>query len=167
MGVIVISDDNQGRKQKIGYGGPLIVAVFLTLLLGLSLYTGGPYDDGGSLRWYQDGLVMAQDRLKAEGEKLWDDDAQSINNCLPAGGTFRGNSTTTWWGKEGNFETCYQYNDLATYCWTKSFQDEDKLYGYFQCVPIGGGKAWHAIDAKFVNPVTQPDSCGSPCQGQH
>ena len=52
------NDDNHRGKKKNGYGGRPIVAVILTLVLGLSLYVGGPYYDGGaSLRRYAGNLV--------------------------------------------------------------------------------------------------------------
>ena len=46
---------DQEWKTKKGYG-PIIVALCLALLLGLSLYAGGPYD-GDSLRRNGDNIV--------------------------------------------------------------------------------------------------------------
>ena len=91
------------------------------------------------------------------------------NRCVPAEGAFGGVSTTSDSGESDPFETCYQYNGETTYCWTKSWGSDltDNGPTYYQCVPDGGGKAWKAIDAQYVNPVTQPNSCGPPCQGQH
>ena len=86
--------------------------------------------------------------------------------CRTACGKFGGKSTISPYGKTYPFETCYQINDESTYCWTKSYYKNKKEDGghnrYYQCVPIGD--AWHDIDAKYVNPVTQPNSCGDPCQ---
>ena len=80
------------------------------------------------------------------------------------------------------FETCYQFWDEETYCWTKSFYYNDMSsdsedgdggnVGYFQCVPNGGGEGWHEVDPPclvevyFVSVVRSP-SCGPPCHGQH
>ena len=86
--------------------------------------------------------------------------------CLPAGGTFGGTSTTTWYGKSVPFETCYQLGDDPTYCWTKAWFSPG--FGkYYQCLPDGGNDAWHDIDPKYVNPVTDPKSCGMPCHEVH
>ena len=68
-------------------------------------------------------------------------------------------------GQSYHFETCYQFDNLEEYCWTKAYYLNH--IGWFQCIPDGGGKAWKAIDAQYVNPVTQPNSCGPPCGGQH
>ena len=99
--------------------------------------------------------------------------------CYPAGGTFNGvgQSVTTWWGKSYPFQTSYQFNGLATYCWTNAYyyyderdDDDPAISGggghydysnYFQSVPNGGGDAWHHI---FLD---VPFPCCSPCQGQH
>ena len=74
-------------------------------------------------------------------------------------------------GESYYFETCNQFDKLETYCWTKSYLGLKKgVPGatlYYPCIPNWGGKAWHAIDAEYVNPVTHPNSCGSLCQGQH
>ena len=70
-------------------------------------------------------------------------------------------------GESYYFETCNQFDKLETYCWTKSYLGPKGASGatlYYPCIPNWGGKAWHAIDAEYVNPVTHPNSCGSPCQ---
>ena len=33
------------------------------------------------------------------------------------------------------------------------------------CIP--NGDAWQTVNPKYVNPVTDPKSCGMPCQDQH
>ena len=43
-----VTKDHEDWKKKKGYG-PIIVAVSLALLLGLSLYMGGHFDDGTNL----------------------------------------------------------------------------------------------------------------------
>ena len=48
-------------------------------------------------------------------------DVRDPGACLPAGGTFGGDSTTTNLGKNSAFETCYQLAEEVKYCWTKSF----------------------------------------------
>ena len=44
----ITTKDHEDWKKKKGYG-PIIVAVSLALLLGLSFYTGGPIDGGTNL----------------------------------------------------------------------------------------------------------------------
>ena len=105
---------------------------------------------------------------------LWlDDDYQSGSviyiypnkgPCFPVGGTFGGVSTTSVYAYYA-FETCWQFDQLETYCWTKAYLSWDGTF--YQCIPNGGGKSWYTIDAKYVNPVTQPNSCGKPCHNQH
>ena len=51
-------DDGHRGRKKTGYEGPLIVAVVLTLMLGLSrYYAGGGPSDGGSLNHSGGNLV--------------------------------------------------------------------------------------------------------------
>ena len=79
--------------------------------------------------------------------------------CFPADGTFSGVSTTTSNGKGSPFETCYQHGNEAKYCWSKSHYG---FHDWFECIPIGPN--WHTVDPKYVNPVTNPYSCGLPCK---
>ena len=106
--------------------------------------------EDGSLTTDVEGLVVAT-RGKVEP-------------CLTAKGAFGGVSK---FGSDGSyffaFETCYQFNDETTYCWTKSYSQSGGCYNY--CLPNGDG--WQAIDAEYVNPVTTPNSCGTPCHDQH
>ena len=158
-GTTTAASKDQEWKTKKGYG-PIIVVMCLALLLGLSLYAGGPYD-GDNLRRYDESIVDGSATSAVQGGA----------GCYPgAAGTFNGvgQSVTTWWGKNYPFQTCYQFNSLKTYCWTNSYYYYDERYGktfdysnYFQCVPNGGGDAWHHI---FLD---VPFPCGSPCQGQH
>ena len=97
-----------------------------------------------------------------------------IAPCLPAGGTFSGKSKNTDDGVDGNFETCYQLGKYDVYCWSKSFRD-DNTGDYWECypniVPQGPNNpnhdAWYPVDPQYVNPVTHPYSCGSPCQDMY
>ena len=87
------------------------------------------------------------------------------DSCVPAVGTFSGTSTTTSDGKDNPFETCFQYGNYDKYCWTKSWFASDDDFGHGNW-----GGQWNSIDnddMRYVNPVTDPYSCGSPCQGQH
>ena len=89
---------------------------------------------------------------------------------LPAGGTFTWKSRTTDDGEDGNFETCYQLGNYDNYCWSKSYRNDDG--DYFECYPSPVPKgphnpnndAWYPVDPQYINPVTNPYSCGSPCQ---
>ena len=92
--------------------------------------------------------------------------------CLPAGGAFGGVSTMTDNGGNGvAFETCFQFGNNFTYCWTKSYSwYENSDSGNSLCAP--NGDAWHAILADYVvtagvDSKTNPKRCGTPCQGQH
>ena len=87
--------------------------------------------------------------------------------CQPAVGTFNGISIDS--AKSNPFETCFQFGDEDKYCWTKSYYHLRDYYSdnyWDTCVPIG--KDWHSVGiaphAKSVNPVTQPNLCGDPCQ---
>ena len=98
--------------------------------------------------------------------------------CLVAGGTFSGTNTRDGkYGKVVAFENCYQArdnkgNDIVPwqYCWTKSYHSSlcDMLstnaYCYLPCVPTGN---WVELDPRFVNPVTDPHSCGPPCENMY
>ena len=96
--------------------------------------------------------------------------------CVPAGGTFGGVSTTSS-DESYAFETCFQFGNHHTYCWTKSYlYDDDDGFGdsgngpnFAPCAPKGD--AWQAINADYVitpgvDPKTNPKRCGTPCQGQ-
>ena len=95
--------------------------------------------------------------------------------CLSASGKFPGYSTTTQVGEGYPFETCYQLDGEATYCWTRSYEydctivrGEVRNYRqclYKQCIP--DGNLWQFVDAYYVNPVTHPNSCGTPCLVMH
>ena len=85
--------------------------------------------------------------------------------CLPAGGTFGGVSHTTSDSESYAFETCFQFGNHHTYCWTKSYYQGS----FLPCGPIGD--AWKSINADYVitpgvDPKTNPKRCGTPCQGQ-
>lgn len=89
--------------------------------------------------------------------------------CLPASGTFSGISYTGWQRQSYPFETCFQLGDASTYCWTKSYFCTQKHWNssrnYCFCAP--DGDKWQPISAEYVNPVTHPNSCGSPCLEIH
>ena len=113
-------------------------------------------DVGSSYTTTAEGLIVA-----TEGND---------DSCVPAGGTFSGTSTTTSVGEDGHFETCFKYGSYDKYCWTKSVFHNDFGGGsWFQCDPNPRGGQWNSIDndMQYVNPVTHPYFCGSPCQGQH
>merc|ERR1711865_713057 len=50
------------------------------------------------------------------------------------------------------------------YCWTKSYR-KSGVGNYKYCLPDGDG--WNYFDPTYVNPVTHPFSCGSPCHDVH
>ena len=144
------TNDHGYGKMKTGYWGPIIVTVtvFLTLLLGCSMYVGGPSDCGS---------------LDHSVGTIVDGTAMSASPCVPATGTFVQNHCDTFFLNCVNpFDTCWQFNDDRTYCWTQSQYSENCYGNYCACIPVGA--AWNEIDAKYVNPVTQPNSCGPPCQ---
>ena len=92
--------------------------------------------------------------------------------CIPASGTFNGNSVTlNGVGQTYPYETCWRFSNTDLYCWTKSYQCNFWPYAYFECVPNGdyGAQAWHTVGPDTLDPVdlTVPQLCGSPCQGQH
>lgn len=91
---------------------------------------------------------------------------QECAPCLPATTTFKGISTTTRRGRRNPLETRYQLREESTYCWAKSYNCGWRSLGYFsQCIP--NGDAWNSIEAYYVNPVTTPNSSGTPCQHMH
>ena len=83
--------------------------------------------------------------------------------CEPATGTFGGVSTTTFFGEDNPFETCYQYGDDKKYCWSKSTTHSIGVEQWFECKPDPYGGKWGSVDPKYVNPVTHPYSCGPSC----
>ena len=60
---------------------------------------------------------------------------------------FQGMSTTTFWGEQDRFQTCYKSGrgSDAKYCWTNAHQT-DIWWQYFQCVPNGDG--WKEVNDK-------------------
>ena len=136
------------------WSGVIVIVAGMTMLVA-----GGAVwlrDSGSSYTTATEGLVVG---------------TQGNFPCVPATGTFGGFSTTSSI-EDYPFETCYQFDQLETYCWTQSYyskpSDESafskkKNGSYFRCVPDGGGNAWHAISIR----VTHGLSCGRPCQGQH
>ena len=72
---------DQEWKTKKGYG-PIIVALCLALLLGLSLYAGGPYD-GDSLRRNGDNIVDGIATSAVQGGAGHGD--ATSNTCLKDG----------------------------------------------------------------------------------
>ena len=160
------------ETTAVPFGSSLKRRVFLVAGALLLLVGGG----GGTVWMRQDGKTSAMNLVVAT-QPTWQDYG-GANPCLPASGTFGGVSTEgSDDGEDGNFETCYQFDNLENYCWTKSYRSLDhSFFGdyslFFACVPNGGGQAWDYIDADFVNtpgvdPKTNPKRCGTPCQGQH
>ena len=140
-----------------GIGGPTSAAE------GLVIGDGSVLRQDGSIRTAAEGLVVAMTQM-------------SCALCHPAGGTFNGYSNI-FTSQSDPFETCFQYGDEAKYCWTKSYRciyrKEDNMLPflwlksiYYPCIP-NGDDAWHSIDAKNINPVTDPNSCGMPCPAVH
>ena len=85
---------------------------------------------------------------------------EAYNDCVSAVGTFGGKSTTTYFGENASFKTCYQFRNVETYCWTQAYTSSGTTW--FQCTPKGS--SWNSVDPKFVNPITHPYSCGGACQ---
>ena len=128
---------------------------------------GGASLDASFLRGFQhDGIASITESLVVATQlSTEEEDGSGYNPCLPAGGAFGGKSTTgSFFGESYPSQTCCQYNNTETYCWTKLAVSVGQKY--YQCLPKGGGNAWHHIDPQYVNPVTNPVSCGSPCQAQ-
>ena len=141
----------------MGHGSNRMVAIVAGMMLLASDVA--LLQDGSSFTAAAEGLVVAT-QLSTEEE-----DGSGYNPCLPAGGAFGGKSTTgSFFGESYPSQTCCQYNNTETYCWTKLAVSVGQKY--YQCLPKGGGNAWHHIDPQYVNPVTNPVSCGSPCQAQ-
>ena len=62
------------------------------------------------------------------------------------------------------FETCFRAAESTTYCWTRSVIESSSEFSY-RCVPEGSH--WKHVkqeDMRWVNPSTNPYSCGEPCQ---
>ena len=116
----------------------------------------------GSTLLLQDGETAAEGLVVGELQENGPD-----GSCLaaPTDATFGGTSITVNREQQSAvpFETCYQYHNFDTYCWSKSYYIDAGLYrAWYECVPDGEG--WHTVDPKYVNPVTHPYSCGLPCQ---
>jgi hypothetical protein len=132
---------------------------FLSIIIvaGMMVVTGG-------VVWMRDGETAAEGLAVA---------TQDSAPCLPATDTFQGKSLSDGFngGHREPFETCFQFLSEAKYCWSKSYycddHDDDEAFPniYYQCTPEGDG--WKSIDANYVNPVTHPNSCGTPCQDMH
>ena len=140
-----------------GIGGPTSAAE------GLVIGDGSVLRQDGSIRTAAEGLVVAMTQM-------------SCALCHPAGGTFNGYSNI-FTSQSDPFETCFQYGDEAKYCWTKSYRciyrKKDNMLPFpwlesihYPCIP-NGDDAWHSIDTKNINPVTDPNSCWMPCPEVH
>ena len=84
-----------------------------------------------------EGLVVATP-LSVEEEEEEDYDYDYGTVCVPAasGATFGGVSTTPEFdavGPEAPFETCFQFGNEATYCWTNSYYNIDDRF--YPCYP--------------------------------
>ena len=127
-----------------------------------------------------EGLVVATQLSVAEEDYDYD----YGTTCVPAasGATFGGVSTTPDFdavGQTAPFETCFQFGNEATYCWTTSYYWADDRfypcyptsrhgYPYYPNFPQQG--PWKSVkndDLPSVHPVTHPYSCGRPCHDQH
>ena len=67
---------------------------------------------------------------------------------------------TTCWGEKKPFETCYQFGNDKTYCWSRSGWSDHKSY---ECRPKGyhgNDDGWQHVDPKYVVPK---NTCGPPC----
>lgn len=83
-----------------------------------------------------EGLVVATPLSVEEEEEDYDYDYGTV--CVPAasGATFGGVSTTPEFdavGPEAPFETCFQFGNEATYCWTNSYYNIDDRF--YPCYP--------------------------------
>ena len=143
--------------------GIIVVAGMMLVAGGAVLMQDGLYyHSSGSLETEDGGMEGEEDELLLLEDNDNDNDNDAL--CLPATDTFNGISFHTIWRQKYPFESCFQLGDKATYCWSKSYH----VYGwdrYSECCP--NGHDWNAIDAYFVNPVTTPNSCGTPCQHMH
>lgn len=122
-------------------------------------------------------MNLFKQQQNTSGYNTIPNDNAADDTAVPLGTTIQSQSMTTTtgtWpngGEDDTFRTCYQYGNLEQYCWTNAYYTSDFFFkgyaGFYQCVPDGGGKAWHTLDPKYVNPVTTPNSCGDPCQEVH
>ena len=85
--------------------------------------------------------------------------------CEPATGTFGGVSTTTFFGKDNPFQTCYQYGDDKKYCWSNSTpRSTCNYYGcdtsWYECRPKPKHGEWDDVNPKYVVPYK---TCGPAC----
>ena len=164
------TNDDHGGKKTNGGRSPIIVVTFLLFVFGLSLYAGGPFDDGRLRRSggnLVDGTAMSAVQASAEGKG--EEYNLDSGDCVPASNTFKGFSKTTFWGYNDPFQTCYHLGrdkkrkDEANCCWTNSYNTQALIGEWYQCVPNGpyGANDWHA--SYDPHPVT----CGLPCQNVH
>ena len=135
--------------------GMVVVVAGLMLLV----VAGGPVwmPEGASYTTVAEGFVVA---------------TRGNSPCLTADGTFGGKSTTAFEGDSDPFETCFQLGKYDTYCWSKSFHHDGTFFTsskYYQCSPLppATGGTWYPVDPQYVNPITHPYSCGSPCQDMY
>ena len=176
LNFVDLTDSCDAAPEEAGASSKFGVMVEAPLSTGTGLHNHQQNEDnrhkdnsGLMLRFSTDGGLTYYNNQTPRTTVFLDRSSQrqtrslNVTPCRTACGKSGGKSTTSKYGKKVPFETCYQINDEVTYCWTKSYDKKEKEgTRHYQCVPIGD--AWHDIDAKYVNPVTQPNSCGDPCQ---
>ena len=165
--------------RSLGMVVAIVAGMMMLMVAGGAVWmmqdAGSSYDpSSGSLFETEEGGITL---FYAEVDDIYplDDGFVPSPQCLPASGRFRGYSTTTQVGEGYPFDTCYQLGKEATYCWTRSYEydctivrGEVRNYRqclYKQCIP--DGNLWQFVDAYYVNPVTHPNSCGTPCLVMH
>ena len=143
----------------------------IIVIVGIMLVAGGAVLlwDGGSYFYSSGGSLQTEDSsitTDVEGLVVATHDSAP---CLPASmdEAFNGISVSnpSLRARRHPFETCYQWGNEVKYCWTKSYQWTHNGVIFSECAP--DGSYWKAIDAKYVNPVTHPNSCGTPCQDMY
>ena len=174
-----ISDDNEDKTAVIFLGTTLLppskmtrghrlsqrIAPVAGMLLVFMMA-------GGTIWLRSEGGSSSDD--SSESLVMWNDGVVMYDNgedtpCLPATDTFSGRSGTPFPIHTEPFQTCYQYGDTDTFCWSHAYYNH--LYRMWQeCVPLGrvtDPYYWHALDQAhliYVTPISDPYSCRVPCQ---
>ena len=143
------------------------------------------FSTNGGATYYNNQYPRKTVRLdRSSPRRTLDNTTGDVRPCLPACARtdkFSGESTTTHWGENHHFETCYQHKDEAKFCWSKSykhgcFKSTGGTGGdFYQCIPSGfyGDDGWHEVfpcNVEVYLPLyrtyctSKSYSCGEPCQ---
>ena len=172
-GMVVASGATQaGSHPRVTAGG---AGIFTEEYDPRQAFCFADTDNPGKYCWYPTDNLPIGNWARIDGRGYGDcgskcEATQDGTECVPAplDATFLGRPLHTYHTDlYAPIQTCFQNAGETNYCWTNNWHSTElTIYGvgqvYHPCWPVGGD--WRFLDARYVNPVTHPNSCGKPCQ---